>query len=60
MNCSFILISYYLNKSVYTLPNKPHKGLKKKMFYALNNFQLYVKKALKYIQLSLFVFFNFF
>jgi len=35
----YINIIYYLNKSVYTLPNKLHKGLKKKkMFYALNNF----------------------
>lgn len=43
MNFSFILISDYLNKSVYILANKPYKCLKK-MFYELNNYKLYMKK----------------
>lgn len=52
MNFSFILISDYLNESVYILANKSYKCLKK-MFYALNNYKLYMKKN---IQIHILVF----
>jgi len=61
MNFSFILISDYLNKSVYILANKSYKCLKKCFMHKQLGIINYTrKKTFKYIHLSLFVFINFY